>query len=152
MPMITYKHPSMYFITNRCYYLELFSVEKYANISWCIKWIQHTWIILFKSTPLYWPTTTEEPTILEQLSVTLLKDEVLEEGILNVKDFEIALEQKVKFNCYIHIIYIYIVIKVFLYVSLDKAFSYIPVVWFWQISKIEHFVPDWLYPVWIYLK
>ena len=60
--------------------------------------------------------------------MTLLKDEVLEEGILNVKDFKIALEQKVKFNCYIHIIYIYIVIKVFLYVSLDKAFSYIPVV------------------------
>ena len=56
----------------------------------------------------------EDPIVLEQLRVTLLKDEVLEEGVLNVKDFEIALAKKVRLghfiritNIYCHWVYIY---------------------------------------------
>ena len=60
------------------------------------------------------------PIVLEQLRVTLLKDEILEEGVLNVKDFEIALAQKVRLNHFICITNIYFDwVNIYIYIHIN---------------------------------
>ena len=41
---------------------------------------------------MYWPNSKDVPIKLEQLTVTLLKEEKVEEGILNMAEFEVDIQ------------------------------------------------------------
>ena len=53
----------------------------------------HVFQIHFQATPVYWPTTKDMPSTLQQLTLTLLKEEEVEKGILNMAEFEVVFHE-----------------------------------------------------------
>ena len=57
-------------------------------------------LIIFQDADVFWPTDTDSPMIVGQLSVKLLKEENLDEGIIKMMEFEIAINMKVPRRCF----------------------------------------------------
>ena len=50
---------------------------------------------MFQDTPVFWPTEKDCPLVLKQLSVTMQKEEDLDDGIIKMIEFEITVNNKV---------------------------------------------------------
>ena len=57
----------------------------------------------FQSTPVYWPSEKDEPMVMAQVTVSLLTEDELEEGEIQMMEFEIKINSKVNRECDIHI-------------------------------------------------
>ena len=49
---------------------------------------------------MYWPTEEGISLVADQITVTLLKQESLEEGMLNMMEFELAVSEEVSYVIY----------------------------------------------------
>ena len=54
-------------------------------------------IVIFtsQSTPIFWPNSKDKPVVLREITVSLLKDEELDEGAVHMMEFKIDVSSKV---------------------------------------------------------